>query len=131
MTEEVIEKYAEEYANKVCSYEKAQIFEYVKDAFKEGADFTWYSNNAELKEENEQLKAQIEELKKINKKLYKVNVKDYCELQKQNKELKEQIEKMKCCGNCKYRVCDECGEFCDYKGISGVSGNCDVWELKE
>lgn len=47
------------------------------------------------------------------------------------KDLEKQIEKMKCCGNCKYQVWDECGESCDYKGVSGVSGDCDKWEIKE
>lgn len=46
-------------------------------------------------------------------------------------DLEQQIDKMKCCGNCKWQVCDECGEFCDYKGMSGVSGDCDKWEIKE
>ena len=49
----------------------------------------------------------------------------------ENEQLKAQIEKMKCCGNCKYQVCDESGEFCDYKGMSGISGDCDKWQLKE
>lgn len=55
----------------------------------------------------------------------------YAKAQEEIEQLKAQIEKMKCCRNCKYQVCDECGEFCDYKGISGVSGDCDKWELKE
>lgn len=49
---------------------------------------------------------------------------------KRIEELEVQIEKMKCCGNCKYQVRDECGEFCDYEGMSGISGDCDKWEIK-
>lgn len=51
--------------------------------------------------------------------------------EKRIEELEQQIEEMKCCGNCKYQVCDECGVFCDYKGMSGVSGDCDKWELEK
>lgn len=50
---------------------------------------------------------------------------------KRVRKLETQIERMKCCGNCKYQVRDECGESCGYKGMSGVSGDCDKWEIKE
>ena len=60
MTEEIIEKFAEEYAERVIKhkmavhnvFDKEQVMTELKSAFKEGAVFTYYSNNKELKEEN-------------------------------------------------------------------------------
>ena len=79
MTEEKIEKFAEEYANKQHTHAILQ-WEKIKQAFKEGADFTWYSNNAELKDENNKL------LDVINNQDVKI-----ADLEKKNAELKETI----------------------------------------
>lgn len=82
----------------------------------------------------------VEVVNEITKRLKQIeqlkNQRQECERQYQERvndiiELQEQIRKMKCCENCKYQFRDESGNFCGYEGISGVSGDCDKWELTE
>ena len=106
MTEEEIKQKAHEYAEKQIKHKmavhdifnKEQATEEIEQAFIEGADFMYYSNNEELKKELTEKDKQIEELKKDNDACYKENeglVKQYNDLSDKNKDLEAQIEKIR------------------------------------
>lgn len=127
MTEE-IKQYAHEYAEKQIKHKmavhdifnKEQATEEIEQAFIEGADFMYYSNNEELKKQltekdkqNEELKDHLSEEVELHS-----HAEDYI------KSLEAQIEKMRNCDNCKYfstTVCVDCREKEDKQN----------WKLKE
>jgi len=105
MTEEELEKKAEEYAeektNTDSDFEKSILFQAYKDGYKHGQEEIGYLK--ECLEENRGLKDTVIKLK-------------------------AQIEKMKCCGNCrKIFICKKA----DKSGMGSYPYNCKEWELAE
>lgn len=107
MTEEEIKQYAHEYAKKIIVFDSefsSDKFRDIKQAFIEGADFMYYSNNEELKKQLTEKDKQIEELEK--EKVAREIIDR--ELLKKNDELEAQIEKMKRCEICKHYRWNHC-----------------------
>ena len=105
MTEGEIKQYAHEYAKKIIVFDSefsSDKFRDIKQAFIEGADFMYYSNNEELKNQLTEKDKQIEELKDDNKackfamvmseKAEKAKDKKIAELEAQIEELKKDNE---------------------------------------
>ena len=141
MTEEEIKQKAHEYAEKQIKHKmavhdifnKEQATEEIEQAFIEGTDFMYYSNNEELKKELTEKDKRIEELKGLKDvaTLIKANGSTTVTLMELNnhlvsanqkiKDLEAQIEKMRNCENCikgysDYgKVCKDCKDFSNWK----------------
>ena len=102
MTEEEIKQYAHEYAEKQIKHKmaihdifnKEQATEEIEQAFIEGTDFMYYSNNEELKKELTEKDKQIEELKAKSTRQSKNYKNDVEVLLRKIANLEAQIEKM-------------------------------------
>ena len=123
MTEEELEKKAEEYAE----IEKSLPYIHGYNLF-DGDDLVkaYIAGAKEMLKENDAYWQNIitEQHKLV----------DECRIktEEENEQLKQQIEKMKCCGNCTHRNAEEVIETCKKKKIYTLhKGFCDKWGLAE